>query len=331
MAGGIEGLIQNPYVVRVFWALFKVVVVLTFVLLNVLFLVWLERKVSAFIQRRLGPMRVGRPHGFLQTVADTIKLLLKEDVVPNHVDRWLFVLAPIVIFAPALAVYVVIPFGPTWVASDLNIGLVYLAAITSFTVLSILMCGWGSNNKWSLVSAMRSAAMLVSYEIPLVLSVIGVVMLVGSLSLVDIVNAQGRVWFIVLQPLGFLVFLVSALAEVNRTPFDLAEAESELVAGYHVEYSGLRWSFFFLAEYANLLSMSAIAATLFLGGWQGPWLPPWAWFLLKTYLFVFLAMWLRWTLPRIRIDQLMDLGWKFLLPASLVNIAVTGIFLMVWA
>ena len=323
-----EAILRNPMLYALGLALVKVVLVLTFVLLNVLFLVWLERKISAFIQGRLGPMRVGRPHGWLQMVADMIKLLVKEDIVPRQADRWLFVLAPLVAFAPALMVYVVIPFGPAWVVSDLNIAVLYVAAVTSFTVISIFMSGWGSNNKWSLVGAMRAAAMLFSYEVPLVLAVIGVTLLAGSLSLVDIVNAQERYWFILLQPLGFVVFLTATIAELNRTPFDLAEAESELVAGYHVEYSGLRWSMFLLAEYTNLLSASAIAATLFLGGWRGPFLPPFVWFMLKTYLFVFIAMWLRWTLPRIRIDQLMDLAWKFLLPASLVNVAITGFILM---
>lgn len=317
----------NPHVISVAWALVKSIILLGFIVVNVMFLVWLERKVSAFIQRRLGPMRVGRPHGWLQLIADMVKMIAKEDVMPRAVDRWLFVLAPIVSFTPAFMVYVVIPFGPGWVASDLNIAVLYVAAVTSFSVISFLMSGWGSNNKYSVVGAMRAAAMIISYEVPLVLAVIGVVMLAGSLSLVDIVNAQSRLPFIIYQPLGFIIFLTSALTECNRTPFDLVEAESELVAGYCTEYSGLRWGFFFMAEYANLLSASAIAATLYLGGWKGPLLPPVIWFLIKTYLFVLFAMWLRWTLPRIRIDQMMDVAWKFLLPASLVNIAITG-FLM---
>ena len=319
--------LANPHVISVAWALVKSIILLGFIVVNVMFLVWLERKVSAFIQRRLGPMRVGRPHGWLQLIADMVKMIAKEDVMPRAVDRWLFVLAPIVSFTPAFMVYVVIPFGPGWVASDLNIAVLYVAAVTSFSVISFLMSGWGSNNKYSVVGAMRAAAMIISYEVPLVLAVIGVVMLAGSLSLVDIVNAQSRLPFIIYQPLGFIIFLTSALTECNRTPFDLVEAESELVAGYCTEYSGLRWGFFFMAEYANLLSASAIAATLYLGGWKGPLLPPVIWFLIKTYLFVLFAMWLRWTLPRIRIDQMMDVAWKFLLPASLVNIAITG-FLM---
>lgn len=315
----------SPWVVLVF----KVVILLAFVLFNGLFLVWAERKVSAFIQQRLGPMRVGRPHGWLQLIADALKLLAKEDVIPAAVDRWLFVLAPIVIFAPAFMVYVVIPFGPTWVARDLNIGLVYIAAITSFTVVALFMSGWGSNNKYSLLGAMRSAAQLISYEVPLVLSVIGVVMLAGSLSLNEIVKAQSPVPFILLQPLGFIVFLVAGVAELNRTPFDLPEAESELVAGYCTEYSGMRYVFFFLAEYANVLTLSALITTLFLGGWRGPLLPPVVWFLVKTYVMVFVILWIRWTLPRIRVDQLMEFAWKFLVPVALLNIAITGIILMV--
>ncbi len=313
------------------WAVlvFKVVILLAFVLFNGLFLVWAERKVSAFIQQRLGPMRVGRPHGWLQLIADALKLLAKEDVIPAAVDRWLFVLAPIVIFAPAFMVYVVIPFGPTWVARDLNIGLVYIAAITSFTVVALFMSGWGSNNKYSLLGAMRSAAQIISYEVPLVLSVIGVVMLAGSLSLNEIVKAQSPVPFILLQPLGFIVFLIAGVAELNRTPFDLPEAESELVAGYCTEYSGMRYVFFFLAEYANVLTLSALITTLFLGGWRGPLLPPVVWFLLKTYVMVFVILWIRWTLPRIRVDQLMEFAWKFLVPVALLNIAITGIILMV--
>lgn len=318
------------WVYNVVAALIKSQILLLFVLVNALFLIWLERKVAGHIQRRPGPMRTG-PHGALQTLADALKLLLKEDVIPQGVDRLVFVLAPIVIFAPALAVYAVIPFGPTWIASDLNIALIYIAALTSFAAISFLMAGWSSNNKWSLLGAMRASAQLISYEVPLVLSVVAVAMLAGSLSLQDIVRSQdGGPWYFALQPIGFLIFLVASLAELNRAPFDLAEAESELVAGYNTEYSGMRWAIFFLAEYANLLSASAIAASLYFGGWAGPsFLPGVVWFLLKTYLFVFVAMWIRWTMPRIRVDQLMDLGWKGLLPLSLVNLAATGIYVLV--
>lgn len=316
-------------------ALVKVIVIVLFVILNVMFLVWLERKVSARIQRRIGPNRVGR-WGMWQLIADTIKLLGKEDIIPSVVDRWLFVLAPIVVFATTLLIWVVMPFGPGWeTPANLNIGVLFLAAVTSFTILGVFMSGWGSNNKYSVVGSMRAAAVMMSYEIPQVLAVLAVVMLAGSLSLSDIVGAQGKIWFLVLQPIGFIIFFVAAFAELNRTPFDLAEAESELVSGYNIEYSGIRFAFFFLAEYANLLALSALGATLFLGGWHpliplpGPiwfWGP--VWFILKTYFIILLIMWVRWTVPRIRIDQLMELGWKFLLPLSLLNIALTGLLIL---
>ncbi|HEY3315739.1 MAG TPA: NADH-quinone oxidoreductase subunit NuoH [Bacillota bacterium] len=309
--------------------LLKVLAVFGFIVLNVLILIWLERKLSGKIQSRLGPMRVGRPHGWAQTIADTIKLLVKEDIIPRGVDRWLWVLAPAVVFTPALMVWVVIPFSQNWIVSDINVALIYVAAVSSLAILGIFMSGWGSNNKWSLYGAMRAAAQLISYEVPAVLSLVGVAMIAGSLSLQGIVAAQHRVWFIFLQPLGFIIFLISTMAELNRTPFDLTEAESELVAGFNTEYSGLRWAFFFLGEYANLLAASAIAATVFLGGWSGPFLPGIVWFILKTYFFVILIMWIKWTMPRIRIDQLMDVGWKFLIPLSLANIALTGLVLLV--
>lgn len=323
-AVGLPGWVYNVLAAAV-----KGVIVLLFVLLCALFLIWLERKVSGHIQQRLGPMRVG-PHGAFQTIADAIKLIAKEDVVPKGADRWVFALAPIVAFAPAIAVFVVIPFGPNIIAQDLNIGLIYIAATTSLIVISILMAGWSSNNKWSLLGAMRASAQLISYEIPLVISVAAVAMLVGSLSLQDIVAAQQRgPWFILLQPLGFLVYFVAQLAELNRAPFDLVEAESELVAGYNTEYSGMRWGIFFVAEYGNMVSAAAIASTLYLGGWNGPaFLPPVVWILLKTFLLIFVMMWVRWTFPRIRVDQLMDLGWKGLVPLSLVNLAITGIYVL---
>lgn len=311
-------------------ALIKSLMFALYVAVNALVLVWLERKVSARIQRRPGPNRLG-PFGLVQTFADAIKLISKEDVVPRGVDRIVYALAPIVAFAPALAIWIVIPFGPELIVRDLNIGLIFIAATTSFVVISFLMAGWGSNNKWSLLGAMRATAQMISYEIPLVISVVCIAMLAGSLSLQDIVNTQhSTIWYILIQPLGFIVFLVASLAELNRAPFDLAEAESELVAGYNTEYSGFRWAIFFLSEYANLTSASAIMATLYFGGWSGPaFLPPIVWFLLKTYFFVFVAMWIRWTVPRVRVDQLMDIGWKGLIPLSLLNLAVTGIYVLV--
>lgn len=302
--------------------------VLIFVAISVMFMIWWERKISAHIQVRFGPMRVGGWHGWAQSVADGIKLLIKEDIVPEGADRLVFALAPMVVFAAALAAYVVIPFGPGLIVSDLNIGVLFYISISSLTVVGIIMAGWSSNNKYSVLGALRSAAQAVSYEVPLVVSILGVIMTVGSLSMTQIVEAQQRVWFVIPQLLGFLIYLIAAIAECNRLPFDIPEAESELVAGFHVEYSGMRFAIFFLAEYANMFTVSAIAAALFLGGWHGPLLPGWLWFLLKTYFIIFVMMWLRWTLARLRVDQLMNLGWKVLLPLAFLNMGITGLILV---
>ncbi|MBE3589648.1 MAG: NADH-quinone oxidoreductase subunit NuoH [Firmicutes bacterium] len=318
-----------PWLWTLILAVVKTIVVIAFVSLNAAVLIWLERKVSGHMQNRVGPLRVGGPAGILQSVADIIKLLAKEDFVPQRGDRWIWWLAPSVAFAPAFLVFWVLPFGPHLVVEDFNVGLIFITAVTSFTLLSIFMAGWGSNDKYSLIGAMRAGAQLFSYEIPMAMALVAVALATGTLNLTAIVEKQRHMWLIVPQILAFLVFYISSVAELNRTPFDLAEAESELVAGYHTEYSGIRWSMFFFAEYTNLLTSSALAAILFLGGWHGPWLPGWAWLLIKTYLLVFVGMWIRWTLPRVRIDQLMDLGWKFLLPVSLVNIAATGLYLVV--
>ncbi|MBX5476368.1 MAG: NADH-quinone oxidoreductase subunit NuoH [Clostridia bacterium] len=318
-----------PWLWTTILAIVKTVIVIAFVSLNAAVLIWLERKVSGHMQNRVGPLRVGGPAGLLQSVADIIKLLAKEDFVPRRGDRWMWWLAPSVAFAPAFLVFWVLPFGPHLVVEDFNVGLIFITAVTSFTLLSIFMAGWGSNDKYSLIGAMRAGAQLFSYEIPMAMALVAVALATGTLNLSAIVEKQRHMWLIVPQILAFLVFYISSVAELNRTPFDLAEAESELVAGYHTEYSGIRWSMFFFAEYTNLLTSSALAAIVFLGGWHGPWLPGWAWLLIKTYFLVFVGMWIRWTLPRVRIDQLMDLGWKFLLPVSLVNIAATGLYLVV--
>lgn len=337
-------------------AIIKGTGILLWVLLNVLFLVWLERKVAAWIQRRPGPNRVGGRTGLLQTLADGLKCITKEDIIPGTADRWLFVIAPMISVATAVMTWVVVPFGPTGIAQDLNIGIVYIAAVGSLSVVSVFMSGWGSDNKYSLLGAMRGAAQMISYEIALIMSIMGVVMMAGTLSLQGIVEAQitrgAFGWFVFPQIIGFIVFFIASLAETGRAPFDLMEAESELVAGYFTEYSSLRWLMFMLAEYGHLLAFSAIAATLFLGGWAGPtpadipgigqtwfaifapgqalgWVFPFFWFVLKTYVFIFIAMWIRWTVPRVRIDQLMDLGWKFLLPVSLVNVLVTGLVMVI--
>ena len=302
-----------------------------------LLLVWLERKVAGHMQDRLGPMRVGGWHGWSQSLADTLKLLLKEDIVPAAVDRVLFRMAPIVVFVGAFAAYVAIPFSRRLIVSDLDIGVFYIMAVTSLGVVGLLMAGWGSSNKWSLLGAMRAAAQVVSYEIPVALAFLTVIPLVGSLSLQDIVVAQEggfHRWFIFRNPftfVGFFLAFVASLAEVNRTPFDIPEAESELVAGFHTEYSGIRFSFFFMAEYAAMVAVSLVAAALFLGGWQTPWggsAPSgMVWMLGKALFLVFVQMWLRWTLPRIRVDQLMYVGWKVLTPAAFVCIAGS----VVWA
>ncbi len=302
-------------------------VILGFITVAVLFLVWWERKVSAHMQVRFGPMRTGW-HGWRQTIIDAIKLIQKEDIIPLKVDKPVFVIAPLVVFVSALLVYVCIPFGRGLIVRDLNIGILYILAITTFTVVSLLMAGWSSNNKWSLLGGLRSAAQIVSYEVPLTLSVLGVVLLAQSLSMVEIVKSQVHFWdwYIVRQPIGFLVYLTAAVAEVNRTPFDIPEAEQELVAGYNTEYSGMKFAMFFLAEYTNLFTISAVVTTLFLGGWHGPWLPSWIWFLIKTFGIIFVIMWFRWTYPRIRVDQLMEFAWKFLLPLAFLNLILTGLF-----
>ncbi|MDP2989780.1 MAG: NADH-quinone oxidoreductase subunit NuoH, partial [Kiritimatiellota bacterium] len=279
----------------------EAVIVMTFASLTVMVLVYLERKVSGHLQVRYGPMRVGW-HGALQLIADTLKLLMKEDTTPRESDKWVFFAAPILAFVAAYLAYFVIPFAPGLVIKDLNIGLLYIFGITTLTVLAILMAGWSSSNKYALLGGFRSVAQIVSYEVPLILAVLPVVIAVGSLSLVKIVDAQSAIPFIIYQPLGFLIYFIAATAEVNRTPFDIPEAESELVAGYNIEYSGIKFSMFFFAEYVNMFTVCALATLLFLGGWNGPVLPPLLWFFLKTYFLIFVLIWVRWTYPRLRVD-----------------------------
>ncbi len=302
---------------------------LGFIAVSAMFLIWLERKVSAWIQNRLGPMMTGF-QGTLQPIADTIKLLLKEDIVPKGVDFLSWWLAPFFVTVPVVMAFLVIPFSSKWIVLDLNVGVLYICSVTSLCVLGIFMAGWGSNNKYSLLGGMRSAAQIISYEVPLLLSVLLVVMQAGTLSMQGIIHAQAHGWFI-LKPqlaLAFLIYFISATAEVNRVPFDIPEAESELVAGYHTEYSGMKFAMFFVAEYTNMFIISAIAATLFLGGWQGPWLPGVVWFLIKAYGLIFVLMWMRWTLPRVRMDQMMSFAWKVLTPIALLNLLVGGWFML---
>ncbi len=289
---------------------------------NALLLVWVERKVAGHMQFRIGPKEVG-PYGLLQSIADAIKLMGKELITPRYVDRPLYLLAPVLIFLPALVTMVVIPFDRHLQVRDIDVAVVLILAFGSLTPLSVFMAGWGSVNKYSLLGGMRSISQEIAYEIPMVLSIIPVVMLAGSLSLREIVEAQ-RIPYILLQPVAFFVYFISAVAETNRTPFDLPEAESELVAGYHVEYSGMRFALFFLAEYTNLFIVCALATTFFLGGYKGPWFPGWVWFFVKTYLLIFVVMWFRWTFPRVRFDQLLNFSWKFLIPLAMINLLVTA-------
>ena len=299
-------------------------IVIGFVMVNALFLVWLERKVSAGFQQRLGPMEVG-PWGLLQTFADALKLMGKELITPTMVNKSVFLIAPVIAFLPAPLLIAAIPIAEGVAISDLNVGAVYILAISNLTLIGIFMAGWSSNNKYSLLGAMRAVAQNISYEIPMLLSLMCVVLLAGSMKLSDIVAAQHGLPFLILQPVAFLTYFICSVAESNRTPFDIPEAESELVAGYHTEFTGMRFALFFLGEYTQVFVLSAIVTLLFLGGWNGPFLPGWVWFFLKTYLVIFLVMWLRWTYPRLRSDQLMNFNWKFLLPVAILNLLVTTV------
>jgi NADH-quinone oxidoreductase subunit H len=299
--------------------------------------IYLERKIQAIIQDRVGPIHTG-PWGLLQTFADAIKLLGKEDIRAKLTDHWFFLAAPAIVFSPMLASYVVIPFAPGVIGADLNIGLLYLTTLGSMTVLGIVIAGWASNNKYSLIGGLRSAGQLISYEVPQILSLVTVVLLVGSLSTTKIVDSQeGWLINLLILPLAFVTYFIAGLAETNRNPFDLPEAESELVAGFLTEYSGMRWGLFFVAEYGEVTVVSGIVTTLWLGGWHGPLTdvhPLFGpalgvlWFTLKTYFLVLVFMWIRATLPRFRIDQLMSLCWKLLIPVTLLNVMVTAVLLL---
>ncbi|HXF82600.1 MAG TPA: NADH-quinone oxidoreductase subunit NuoH [bacterium] len=311
--------------------------VLIVVLLTIFaYMTWLERRLLGRFQVRYGPNRVG-PAGLLQPLADGVKLLVKESFRPADVDAVIYFVAPMISMTVALFVYAVIPFGPevvlfgrriTLYLADVNVGILLVLAASSIGVYGIILGGWSSNSKYSLLGAMRSAAQLISYELALGLAVIGVVLTAGTLSLVEIVRAQERIWFVALQPLGFAIFVIAALAETNRAPFDLPEAEQELVAGFHTEYGGFKFAMFYAGEYIGIVTMSALITTLFLGGWHGPLLPPLLWFALKTFVFIFFFIWVRATLPRVRHDQLMALGWKVLVPLGLLNIVVTALIVI---
>jgi NADH-quinone oxidoreductase subunit H len=287
-------------------------------------LIWLERRMLALWQDRYGPNRAG-PFGLLIVVADTIKLFFKEDWIPPFADKTIFVIAPTIIGATVLMGFVIIPYAPGLLIADLNIGLLFFLAMSSLGVYSIVLGGWASNNKYSLLGALRGASQMISYEVFMGLSLMGVVMLSGSFRLTDIVLAQKGCWFIITQPIGFVIFMIAGIAETHRLPFDIPEAESELVAGFHSEYSGMKFGMFFIGEYLGITLISAMAVTLFFGGWLGPaFLPPLIWFSLKTLVFILFFILLRASLPRPRYDQLMEYGWKILLPIALLNLLITG-------
>lgn len=326
----IQELLQSPPSLTLFLTFLGLTVLFLFAVLGfVTYAILAERKVMGYMQLRSGPSVTGGKWGLLQTVADVLKLLLKEDIIPKLADRPLFILAPVITFVPAFMVLAAIPFTDKLQFADIGIGLLYYVGISGLSVIGIMIGGWASNNKYSLIGGLRAAAQMISYEIPLVMSVIGVILLAGSLNFNTIVAAQENLWFIVVQPIGFFIFFIASVAELNRVPFDLPEAESELVSGYHVEYSGFRFAFFMLGEYVYMFAMAAITTVLFLGGWHPlPFLgfiPGAVWFALKFSAVVFVLLWIRFTFPRLRGDQLMEFAWKVLIPIALANIFLTVI------
>ena len=333
----VNGTVMVTWIAGFIILIAKLGVVLLVLLLLAAYLVWLERKFLARLQIRYGPNRAGK-FGLLQPIADTIKMLTKEDIVPAAADRFIFLLAPAVVATTALMMFAVVPFGSSLtifgkkvplVISDLNVGLLYVFALSSLGVYGVAMGGWASNSKYSLLGGIRGAAQMISYELALGLSLVPIVMLADSFSIVEIVKAQEKYPFILVQPFAFVIFMISAMAESKRIPFDMPEAENELGAGYHTEYSGIRFGLFFLGEYVHLQVLGALVAVLFLGGWRGPILPPPVWLLIKIIFVALVMIWVRGTLPRLRYDQLMALGWKILIPAALLNIMVTGAILLI--
>ena len=319
--------------------LLQIAILLNAILMSVTFLVLMERKVIAWAQSRLGPMRVG-PQGILQAIVDPIKLILKEDITPARADRLVFTLAPIMSLVPAFVAFAVIPFGPEfpYFIADINVGLLFLVSVTSIGVYGIILGGWSSNSKYPLLASLRASAQLISYEIAVTMTLVSVILTAGTLSLVEIVEAQRSTgwWFGFIQPVAFVLVFIGGLAETNRVPFDLPEAETELTGGFHTEYSGMRFSLFFLAEYANIIVISAVVTVIFLGGWMRPFpnvaalsfldlIPAWMWFLSKVFVFLYVFIWIRATLPRYRYDQLMSLGWKVLIPIAIANLVITGV------
>ena len=318
----------TPWIAYTFGALGVIMLVVNgYLLLGVIF-TWFERKLLGRFQSRVGPNRAG-PFGLLQAIADAIKLLFKEDIVPRRADRLIFNLAPIVMLAPALMALAVIPFGSGSYIADLNIGVLYVVAMSGIASLAVLMAGYSSANKLALFGSMRAVAMLISYEIPLIMALLGITLLAASMSMVDVIAAQS-VPYVLVAPLGVLVFLVAISAELSRSPFDQAEAESEIVAGYLTEYSGMKFGVFYLAEFSNVVLAAALFAVLFLDGWEGPILPSHLWFLIKVFGFLFVASWVRATIPRLRLDQILSFAWKFLFPLSLVNVITLAAEVIVW-
>ena len=323
MKTDIVQLFENPYLALGV----SIAIIMAYLSVNAIMLIWLERKLSARIQRRIGPQR--GPFGLMQQIFDMGKLLSKELLTPEHANKLLYVIAPILVFAPVVALSSLFPITSTYIFHDFNIAIVLILAISGINVIGIFLAGWGSNNKYALLGAVRSVAQNISYEIPLILSVIPIVMITRTMSLYDITLAQETYPFILVQPIALIIFIISATAETNRAPFDIPEAESELVAGFHTEYSGMRFGLFFFAEYSNMIFACALATVLFLGGWRGPFLPDAVWFFIKVYALIVLMMWFRWTFPRLRFDQLMKFAWVVLVPLSLINLLITTLVLKI--
>lgn len=318
--------------------LIKMFVIFGAVMLTMSYITLAERKILGYMQIRPGPNRVG-PWGLLQPIADGIKLFLKEDIIPDNASKAVFVIAPAMALIPAVMTIAVVPFGPAVTIfgrsvdiymADINIGILYIFAVSSIGVYGIVMAGWSSESKYSLLGGLRSSAQMISYELSMGFAIVGVIMMSQSLSMVKLIEAQKGMWFIIPQFLGFAIYITAAIAELNRTPFDLPEGESELVSGYFTEYSSMKYAMFMLAEYINIITVSGIVTTLYLGGWHGPILPPFIWFVVKLFAVVFFMIWVRATFPRFRYDQLMTFGWKVLLPASIVNILLTAVFMTVF-
>ncbi len=310
-------------------AIIGVLAVVIFVVLGIIVVIYLERRLLGRFQVRLGPNRVG-PEGIFQPFADAVKVLTKEDIIPAAADRWVHWLAPVVSFIPVIMVFAVVPVASGAIFADLNVGVLYLAAVSSLSVMGLFMAGWGSNNKYSLIAALRSVSQMVGYELPIVFSLLAVVAAAGSMSLNRIVEAQAAVPMFLIQPLGFIVYFIASLAEINRSPFDLLEADSEIVAGVHTEYSGMKFAMFYLGEYGHAFGASCIIATLFLGGWHGPFLPGFLWFLIKALIVFFIMIWIRATMPRVRVDQLTAIGWKLLLPLAILNLLIVAVEQIFW-